>query len=116
MTPDSIANAAACSLVARWWCLDEPPSLTSARKQRPDPIRGWLITRHDNYATVAGIDKIVPCDVYVPGCPPRPEGVLDGLLLLMDKISRGDRSPSVVKPRTDPASLPSYPLVQLGKR
>jgi hypothetical protein len=34
----------------------------------------------------------------------------------MDKISRGDRTPSVVKPRTDPESLPSYGLVQLGKR
>src|SRR5258706_507074 len=57
---------------------------------------------YDNYTTVPGIDKIIPCDVYVPGCPPRPEGVIDRLLLLQDKIARGDRTPSIVKPRTDP--------------
>lgn len=57
---------------------------------------------YDNYTTLPGIDKVIPCDIYVPGCPPRPEGVIDGLLLLQDKITRGDRTPAVVKPRMDP--------------
>lgn len=41
---------------------------------------------YDNYTTVAGIDKIIPVDMYIPGCPPRPETVLDALIHLQRRI------------------------------
>jgi NADH-quinone oxidoreductase subunit B len=43
---------------------------------------------YDNYTTLPGIDRIVPVDIYVPGCPPRPEGVLDALMALQRRIQR----------------------------
>ena len=42
---------------------------------------------YQNYATLLGIDKIIPVDIYVPGCPPRPETVIDAIMKLQDRIA-----------------------------
>ena len=55
----------------------------------------------NNYAIVQGVDKIVPVDVFVPGCPPRPEGLIYAVMKLQEKIERD----SVLRERPDTPSV-----------
>ncbi len=54
---------------------------------------GGMFSPQYSYSTVPGVDRVIPVDVYVPGCPPRPEAIMHGLLTLQEKI-RGNRGPS----------------------
>jgi len=71
------------------------PVLRQLYDQMPEPK--WVISMgacassggiFNNYAIIQGVDKVVPVDVYVPGCPPRPEQLIDGIIKLQKKIEQ----------------------------
>ena len=71
------------------------PVLRRLYDQMPDPK--WVLAMGDcastggifnNYAILQGVDEVVPVDVYVAGCPPRPEALIHGIITLHDKVTK----------------------------
>jgi NAD(P)H-quinone oxidoreductase subunit K len=73
------------------------PSLVRLYEQMPEPkyviamgactITGGMFST-DSYSTVRGVDKLIPVDVYLPGCPPKPEAIIDAIIKLRKKVSQ----------------------------
>jgi NADH-quinone oxidoreductase subunit B len=74
----------------------------------------------DNYATVQGIDQFLPVDVYVPGCPPRPETLIEGIIAIqkiVDEQGLPEKSRRPLKIAIEPTYRPApQPQVVLGER
>ncbi len=81
------------------------PVLRRLWDQRPDPK--WCLAMGNcavcggpfpSYSVLQGVDKIIPVDVYVAGCPPTPQGLIHGLMTLQEKIARSHPTKEILNP------------------
>jgi NADH-quinone oxidoreductase subunit B len=67
------------------------------------------------YNVLKGIDRFIPVDVYIPGCPPRPEALLNGLLTLQEKIRTGTTAANLLKHKSAAVASGEYPVPEFGE-
>nr|YP_009414489.1 NADH dehydrogenase subunit K [Aneura pinguis]ASN73803.1 NADH dehydrogenase subunit K [Aneura pinguis]WGO59275.1 NADH dehydrogenase subunit K [Aneura pinguis]WGO59361.1 NADH dehydrogenase subunit K [Aneura pinguis]WGO59447.1 NADH dehydrogenase subunit K [Aneura pinguis] len=97
LVPRSSPRQADLVITAGTVTMKMAPSLVRLYEQMPEPkyviamgactITGGMFST-DSYTTVRGVDKLIPVDIYLPGCPPRPEAVIDAIIKLRKRIAR----------------------------
>ena len=99
MMPRASPRQSDVMIVAGTLCNKMAPALRKVYDQMPEPR--WVISMgscangggyyHYSYSVVRGCDRVVPVDIYVPGCPPSAEALLYGIMQLHRKIRRGNK-------------------------
>jgi NAD(P)H-quinone oxidoreductase subunit K len=97
LVPRSSPRQADLIITAGTVTMKMAPSLVRLYEQMPEPkyviamgactITGGMFST-DSYTTVRGVDKLIPVDIYLPGCPPKPEAIIDAVIKLRKKISQ----------------------------
>jgi NAD(P)H-quinone oxidoreductase subunit K len=101
LVPRSSPRQADLIITAGTVTMKMAPSLVRLYEQMPEPkyiiamgactITGGMFST-DSYSTVRGVDKLIPVDVYLPGCPPKPEAIIDAVIKLRKKVAQEDFS------------------------
>jgi NADH-quinone oxidoreductase subunit B len=85
------------------------PAVRKIYDQMPNPR--WVIAMgacassggmYRSYSTTQGVDEILPVDIYISGCPPRPEALIEGFLEIQHKLKRGEKSASELASQAPP--------------
>nr|YP_010932043.1 NADH-plastoquinone oxidoreductase subunit K [Pleurozia gigantea]WKR35065.1 NADH-plastoquinone oxidoreductase subunit K [Pleurozia gigantea]WKR35151.1 NADH-plastoquinone oxidoreductase subunit K [Pleurozia subinflata] len=97
LVPRSSPRQADLIITAGTVTMKMAPSLVRLYEQMPEPkyviamgactITGGMFST-DSYSTVRGVDKLIPVDIYLPGCPPKPEAIIDAIIKLRKRIAQ----------------------------
>lgn len=99
------------------------PVLLEIYNQMPEPK--WCISMgacactggvFDTYTLVQGVDQFIPVDVYIPGCPPRPESLIDALMMIREKVKKGEANSKVYDRTTHSLDFEPVALVSKAKK
>nr|QBK34976.1 NADH-plastoquinone oxidoreductase subunit K [Taxus globosa]QBK36698.1 NADH-plastoquinone oxidoreductase subunit K [Taxus globosa] len=112
LVPRSSPRQADLLITAGTVTMKMAPSLVRLYEQMPEPkyviamgactITGGMFST-DSYSTVRGVDKLIPVDIYLPGCPPKPEAIIDAIIKLREKIAR-----EIYEDRTESQQVQRY--------